>query len=317
MVEISVVIPAYNAEKSLGECIESILNQTFQPFEIIVVNDGSTDSTEDIALSYPVRYIKQSNHGPSSARNTGIAEARGKWIAFIDSDDIMLPSKLKKQSDVIALDPELVMVYSGFTYFYPNGKTQDSPAFPSDKLWPTLRYRQPILPSTTVVRKDALVKAGLFTVSKRKFFAEDWDLWFRLFPIGRFAHVPECLTMYRIWEENISKNFMQFADANLELTHTTLLSDLRGISRQVWKRQIEAKIYHGIATGMREAGDSRFWSFEIASLLTWPLCGRVVPFSRYKVAAHMLLMRVKDPQLALRYWWPERRCREVLRHSCK
>jgi glycosyltransferase involved in cell wall biosynthesis len=313
VVEISVVIPAYNAEKSLGECIQSVLNQTLQPLEIIVINDGSTDSTEDIALSYPVRYLKQSNQGQASARNKGIAEARGAWIAFIDSDDIMLPTKLKKQSDVIASDPELVVVYTGFTYFYPNGETQDSPAFPSEKLWPALRYRQPILPSTAVVKKDALVKAGMFALSKRRYFAEDWDLWFRLFPIGRFTHLPECLTLYRIWDANTSKNFMQFADANLELSDTLLLSDLRGIRRAVWKRRLEAKIYHEVAMGMRDAGDSRFWSFEIASLLAWPLWGRVVPLSRYKVAANMLWVRMKTPELALRYWWPERRCREVLR----
>src|ERR1700689_5366317 len=95
MTKISVVIPAYNAEPHLRATLESVLAQTVQPYEIIVVNDGSTDRTEQIALSYVprIRYIKQENQGLAGARNTGIHAAVGEWIALLDSDDLVVPEK--------------------------------------------------------------------------------------------------------------------------------------------------------------------------------------------------------------------------------
>jgi len=99
MIKISIAIPAYNAERCLRETLESALNQTYPAHEIIVVDDGSTDRTEEIALSYGnrIRHIKQQNQGIAGARNTAVREATGDWIAFLDHDDLMLPTKLEKQ----------------------------------------------------------------------------------------------------------------------------------------------------------------------------------------------------------------------------
>jgi len=95
---VSVVIPVYNAEPFLREALDSVLAQDYEPFEVIVVDDGSTDGSGTIARSYPeVRYLRQENQGPAVARNAGIAAAQGEFLAFFDADDVMLPNKLSVQ----------------------------------------------------------------------------------------------------------------------------------------------------------------------------------------------------------------------------
>lgn len=161
---VSVVIPAYNAEKCLGETLASVLAQTRPADEILVIDDGSQDDTEKIAKSFgsSIRYIRQANQGIAGARNTGIREARSEWIALLDHDDLMLPDKLQKQMSIIESHPELSVVYSSFDAFYPDGSTKHVAAFPADKLWPAIRYRTPILPSAAIIRRSALEEVGGF-----------------------------------------------------------------------------------------------------------------------------------------------------------
>ncbi|MCU1322145.1 MAG: hypothetical protein JWM43_1794 [Acidobacteriaceae bacterium] len=313
-IKISVVIPAYNSERSLGETLDSALAQTCPAHEIIVVDDGSKDKTEEIVRSYGdrVRYIKQANQGIAGARNTGIGNATGDWIAFLDHDDLMLPTKLEKETAIAVSNPELVVVYSTFTYLYSDGSTKPFPVFPAKDLWPTLRFRSPILPSTAIVRRSALQEIGGF----RKFYTtDDWDLWFRLvrrYSTKAFQETPESLTLYRWWEGNESRNFMPMAGQVLEMLDLFLLEDLSGIRRAIWKRQIEAKVFFSVALSLRDINNSRYWEYMLESLFLWPFSGKVVPFNRYRVFAHMLYMRVRSFKFSMRYWWPIRRCRDGL-----
>jgi len=315
--KVTVAIPAYNAERYLGETLASVFAQTVEPYEIIVVDDGSQDGTEAVVRSFGDRicYIRQNNQGISGARNTAIREAAGDWIAFLDADDLMLPRKLELQIAAIEANPHLVFVYSGFAYLYTDGTTQEVSAIPAADLWPTLRYRQPILPSTCIVRRSALEEEGGFKRVTRRYFPEDWDLWFRLirrYSASSFQEVGEVLTMYRWWENNASKNFMPMADAKLELLDHLLLEDLHGIRKILWKRRIEARTYLDLAIGLRDANDERYWEYAIESMLRWPLWGVVVPGRRYRVFAHMLYCRLRGFRPDFRYWWPTRRCREGL-----
>lgn len=315
--KVTVVIPAYNAERYLGETLASVFAQTVQPYEIIVVDDGSQDGTEMVVRSFGdrIRYIRQQNQGISGARNTAIREATGDWIAFLDADDLMLPRKLERQIAAIEANPHLLFVYSGFAYLYPDGSTQEMPAVSARDLWPTLRYRQPILPSTSIVRRSALEEEGGFKRVTRRYFPEDWDLWFRLIrrhTASAFHEVPEVLTMYRWWENNTSKNFMPMADAKLELLDHLLLEDLSGFRKMSWKRRIEARAYFDLAIALRDANNERYWEYVLESLLRWPFWGIVVPWRRYRVFAHMLYTRLQNFRMDLRYWWPVRRCREGL-----
>ena len=314
MARISVAVPAYNAELYLREALDSVLSQSLQPHEILVVNDGSTDGTDAIARSYGdrIRYIVQENEGLSGARNTAIREATGDWIAFFDSDDIMQPEKLAKQMTMIDASPELILTYTGFTFLYEDGRTEPATVFPANKLWPALRYRSPILPSTSIVRRDALLEAGCF----RKITTEDWDLWFRLirrYPVTAFQEVPESLLLYRQREDSLSKKFIAMSTAKFLLLDTQLLDGLDGLSKVIWKRKIEARFLHDMTLSFRAVGDQRYWEFAIESLVKWPLWGTIVPWARYRVVAHMLYVRLRHFRFDLRYWWPIRRCDEVVR----
>jgi glycosyltransferase involved in cell wall biosynthesis len=313
MTKISIAIPAYNSERCLGETLESALNQTHPAHEVIVVDDGSTDRTEEIARSFGnrIRYIKQQNQGIAGARNAAVREATGDWIAFLDHDDLMLPTKLEKQLAIIEANPDLIVVYSAFTYLYADGTTTHIPVFPSRKLWPALRYRTPILPSTAIIRRTAIQEIGGFI---QLYCIDDWNLWFRLirrYSPSAFKEHPEGLTMYRWWDNNESKNFMPMAAAVLAMSDTLLLEDLSGLKRAIWKRRIEARIYYNLAVRLREIHNERYWEFAIESLLKWPFFATMITPHRYIVFANMLWKRLRNFSFRFRYWWPVRRCREL------
>ncbi len=314
MIKISIVIPAYNAERCLRETVESALNQTCPAHEVLIVDDGSTDRTEEIARSFGdrIRYVKQANKGIAGARNTAVKEATGDWIAFLDHDDLFLPDKLEKQIALIRANADLVVVYSAFSYLYDDGTTALVPAFPARDLWPALRYRTPILPSTSIIRRSALLEIGGFLPV---YCIDDWNLWFRLirrYSSSAFQEHPESLTLYRWWDNNESKNFMPVAGAVLEMMDSLLLEDLHGFKRSIWKRRMEAKIYYHLSLGLRDRDNERYWEFAIESFLRWPFCGKIVPAHRYVVLAHMVWTRLRNFSLSPRYWWPVRRCRDNL-----
>ncbi len=317
MTRISIVIPAYNDERTLRETLESALNQTCPAHEVLVVDDGSKDRTEEIARSFGdrIRYIKQNNQGIAGARNTAVREATGDWIAFLDHDDLVLPTKIEKQLALIDANPDLVVVYSGFTYIFEDGTTQYVPAFPARDLWPALRYRTPILPSTSIIRRSALLEVGGFVPL---YCVDDWNLWFRLvrrYSASAFQDYPEGLTLYRRWEGNESRNFMPIASAVLGMMDSVLLDGLSGFWREVWRRRIEAKIFYELSLGLREQKNERYWEYAIESCLRWPFCGRIVPPHRYVVFAHMFWNKLRRFSWSPRYWWPVRRCREFLTPS--
>jgi len=289
--KISVVIPAYNSEKCIRETLESVFNQTLSPYEIIVVDDGSKDNTAALIQSFGdrVRYIRQDNQGIAAARNTGIHSATGDWIAFLDHDDLWLPTKLEKQSKVVTENPDLICVYTTFAYLHLDGSLVEVPAFPAKNLWPALRYRTPILPSTAIVKRSALLAIGGF---QKLYCIDDWNLWFRLvacYSSDSFKEISERLTLYRWWENNESKNFMPVMEAVLKQTNDLFLSDLTGIRKFVWKRQIEAKQFYNVSLALRESKDRRYLTYAMRSFIRWPLYGRVVSRDRYAVLAHMLV----------------------------
>lgn len=293
-VTISVVIPSYNAGALLGEALDSVLSQSRPAHEIIVVDDGSTDNTAAIVREYgdAVRYIWQQNQGQAAARNTGIAAATGDWVALLDSDDVFLPDRLRRAAETVEANPRLMVVYSALDYYYADGSRRFFPAFPARDLWPALRYRSPILPSTTTIRRSALLAVGGF----RKAVIEDWDLWFRLIKshsAAAFQEIPESLLLYRRWDGNATNNHLRYANGMLELADHTLLNDLSGLKRLLWKRRIEARIHHELSVELRDCGDSRYMKHAVTSLRRWPLWGKVVPARRYKIFANMVYKRAK------------------------
>ncbi len=122
---VSVIVPVYNGERFLAEAIESILAQTYQSYELIVVDDGSTDRTREIALSFPlVKYLYQANSGIAAARNRGVEIAQGEYLAFLDADDLWMPDKLWLQMAAFEADPTLEVVSGHIEQFVNPGLAQ-------------------------------------------------------------------------------------------------------------------------------------------------------------------------------------------------
>ena len=204
---VTVIIPAYNAGAYLGEAIDSARAQTYSPIEIIVVDDGSTDRTPALLAPYvsanKIKYIYQANAGVASARNAGINAARGKYIAFLDSDDRWQPDKLAKQLPLFA-DPKVGLVYSDmqcigavtgrYGVTVPRG-------YHRGRVLPALIKENFIGASTVVARRALLQSAGGFQIDSASAIlstVEDYHLWLRLARITNFDYVDEPLALYRV-----------------------------------------------------------------------------------------------------------------------
>jgi glycosyltransferase involved in cell wall biosynthesis len=177
---VSVVIPAFNAERFLGEAIESVLAQTYAPVETIVVDDGSSDGTVAVAGAYAeVTVIEQENAGPSAARNRGFAASRGELIAFHDADDVMTADKLAVQAGLLIDDPAIGCVLAVQELLVEEGA--ELPFWAEGSPVPTVMPAKPaelvdepnVHPMTMVVRRDVFEQVGGFDEEMRA--AEDFD----------------------------------------------------------------------------------------------------------------------------------------------
>jgi GT2 family glycosyltransferase len=187
---VSVVIPAYNAAAHIAGTLQSVLAQTFPDFEVILVNDGSpdTDALEKALQPYlsRIRYFRQENRGPSSARNLGIRQARGRYVALLDSDDAWLPHHLARQMEILQKNSELGLVYSNAVHLQKNNLVGVAFQTVLQSGEPTLdallAERCTVNTSSVVVKLDLLLHAGLFDESMKR--CEDFDLWLRLAAAG-------------------------------------------------------------------------------------------------------------------------------------
>jgi glycosyltransferase involved in cell wall biosynthesis len=182
--EVSVIIPTYNYSRYLGEAIQSVLDQTLQDFEIIVVDDGSTDNTREIVQSYgeKIKYFYQSQQGPAKARNRAILESHGKFIAFLDSDDVWLPTKLEKQVALFKSNPKIGMVVTDNYLFDEKGVYKDYVNKKGYLLTGDVVYNifinSGVVTPTVMVRREVFDKVGLFEENLQ--IAEDDNMWIRI-----------------------------------------------------------------------------------------------------------------------------------------
>jgi GT2 family glycosyltransferase len=202
---VSVVIPAYNSSGYISATLDSVLNQSLSSREIILVNDGSPDTIELEAALRPyfpqLRYFKQDNRGPSAARNLGIREARGHYVAFLDSDDLWLPHHLFNQVQHLERDGELGLVYANNSQIDADGYTRDAfdrvPQESPVTLDSLLAERCTVNTSSVVVGREALLQTSLFDEQMRR--CEDFDLWLRLASNGvKMAYEPAVHTIHRL-----------------------------------------------------------------------------------------------------------------------
>ncbi len=198
---VSVIIPTYNRGELVLEAIESALDQTYKDVEVIVSDDGSTDGTDELIKSTfenKVILIKGNHYGVSRARNNAIKVAKGKYIAFLDDDDWWDTRFLEKTIERLKKG-DVIGVFTNYYKVYNNGTTKDGYKKGKVPLIIDLNWivrGSFIDPSTIVVMRSALNKAGLFNEDLDT--AEDWDLWIRIMKFGKFAYIDECLAYKRV-----------------------------------------------------------------------------------------------------------------------
>ena len=210
MPKVSVVIPAYNAMKYLPATVEIVLQQSFTDIEILIINDGSSDNiiAWTAQITDPrVQVISQQNQGLSGARNTGIHHASGEYIAFIDADDLWLPTKLEKQVKCLDNSPQAGLVYTWTAWTDETGKPTGVivASHVEGYVWEQMVVNDKISNgSSAMVRRICFDKVGLFDTELTS--SEDRDMWIRLAAHYHFAVVKEPLTLYRRHSQSMSKN---------------------------------------------------------------------------------------------------------------
>lgn len=214
MQKVSVIIPYYNGGEFIKDTLESILNQTYRNYEIIVVDDGSTDGSTDNSKGVldsfkdKIRYFYQANEGISGARNRAIKESKGEYIALLDQDDIWYPEKLEKQVEVMNQNLDAGIVYSDCYYVNKKGdilyRVFEKQRAYSGWIFKNLFIENFIPIPTVLIRKKILDEVGLF--DKRYSFAEEYELFLRIARIYPVEYIDEPLAGYRIHDKNLSKN---------------------------------------------------------------------------------------------------------------
>src|SRR5216684_5362147 len=211
MVKVSTIIPAYNAERTIVQAIDSALSQDYEGQEIVVVNDGSTDMTAAILGKYggEIQVITQRNRGLSAARNTAVCRSTGKYLALLDADDIWLPGKLKTMVSALERNPSASLAFSDYRWIDDKGAHGGSSVcdvaglqrLMSESPLPVYSFPTSILPSTWVMPRQVVERIGGFCEDFKGAGGCD-DAWILLLlrELGEFIHVPEKLIVYRFVE---------------------------------------------------------------------------------------------------------------------
>ncbi len=217
---VSVIIPTYNSGKYISHAVQSVLEQSCRSYEVIVIDDGSTDGTKDVLSGFHdrIKYFYQENQGPSAARNKGIKKAKGEYISFLDADDLWTSNKIEVQLDFLERHRDIGLVFSDIKEFDgekiinrrssclavqvygPDNVLQ----VPLQEAFIKLLMTNFIPTNTVMVRKECFKKAGIFDESLR--IVEDRDMWLRIAAYYKIGRLPLVLCKRRLHVSNISKD---------------------------------------------------------------------------------------------------------------
>lgn len=298
-VGIDVVIPVYNGERYLLDAVRSVIDQTFRPYRIIIVDDGSTDSTpilvKEIESPVPIDYVRKDNGGLSSARNAGIVKCTSEYVAFLDADDIWLPHKLEHQLSLFSSPAfrDLGVVYCDFTVIDTEGKTVNAhrPSFQPPlrgHVLDQLLFCNGISGSGSaiVVKRTCFRDAGLFDEALTAY--EDWDMWLRLAEHYSFDCSPEVLLKIRRHDAGMQAdqrhmlfNYLRFCEkwcSRVSASHGCIAS---------WREGVSWLIYHQRSFPLlREV--TRNLSSQIRRMLFRPSFGSIWLYIAYMTAFHSM-----------------------------
>jgi len=227
---VSVIIPTYNRADLIGETIESVLKQTFDDFEIIIVDDGSTDATGEVVRKFdgPIKYLYQDNRGRSCARNRGFEASSGDYVCFLDSDDVLKPMMIERQVSLLDSNSNLGFVYSDYQFINQTGEILPVPEvfrrhpLRRGRIFHFLIYFDFIPPSSVLSRRECINKIGLFESSLEP--AEDLDWLLRMTSLYETDYVSDPLFLFRKHDGNTPTPALEEATIRVIMRH---LSDER------------------------------------------------------------------------------------------
>jgi glycosyltransferase involved in cell wall biosynthesis len=199
---LSVVMPVYNGARYLREAINSILSQSFDQFEFIIINDGSTDSSEDIIRQYSderICLLSQANCGLAATLNRGIGRSKGEYIARQDQDDISLPERFSRQIAYLNANPHCALVGTMAEILTEGLQTVKRFRLPSENaaIKFALLFNNCIVHSSAMLRREAVVRVGGYSIDPERQPPEDYELWSRMARIYEIGNIPEALHIYR------------------------------------------------------------------------------------------------------------------------
>jgi glycosyltransferase involved in cell wall biosynthesis len=259
MAKVSVIIPVFNSAATLRESIDSVLGQTFSDFEVIIVDDGSTDNSRTIiseqAARFPgrIRYLYQANAGTAAARNAGIKEARGEYVALLDADDLWTPDKLQIQTSFMDDNPQYGFTYTETLVIDAHGTTIGHwKKRQRTETFECLYEQNFVYVLTVMIRKSCFDKVGLMDTNLQ--VSADYDLWLRLARHFSFKNIPLPLAKYRLHAGNISKNLHVRLRDNLALLEKP---DISGHLKPSVRRRRRADAYMRFAGLFRGSGEFR------------------------------------------------------------
>lgn len=307
---VSVIIPAYRAAESIAATLDSVLAQTFQDYEVIVVNDGSPDSSDLERALGPYReritYLRQENQGPGGARNTGIRMARGRYVALLDSDDVWDPEHVAAQLAVLEADPTIDMVYADARIIgdVPEAGRTVMESCPSSGAvtFERLVTRQcTVHICVSVCRRETLLRAGLFDPAFRG--TEDIDMWMRIARQGgRIAYQRRVLGSYRRQAGSLSSDRVSMVEGFLAVLAKAArdpgltAAQRDAVERQVALEQNKLELHKGRNAFL--AGD--------AATAAGHLRRANAQHKSLKLAAVLMLLRVAPGFLRALYQWRDR-----------
>jgi glycosyltransferase involved in cell wall biosynthesis len=254
--KVSIVMPTYNRSNEIKQSIDSVLMQTYPNFELIVIDDGSSDNTREVVTAIDdirIRYIKlMQNVGGAEARNVGIREAKGEFVAFQDSDDEWTYSKLEKSIRELEKKPECGAVFSDFTQVWKTGSRRMpiwNRPFGKGCFYDSLLWNNVVDTPTLVVRKSVLQSIGGFDPSMPRY--QDWELALRLAKVTRFSYIPEPLIFSYVTEGSITHNKEAHRIA-LELIykkHDKHINEMKQL-KALWLQRVgDSRMLDGISGG--------------------------------------------------------------------
>lgn len=223
MPSVSVIMPAFNAGKTIESAILSVLSQTYRDFELIIVNDCSTDDTEKIINKFKEKderivYIKnEQNSGVSYSRNNAIKYAKGKWIAFLDSDDIWIKDKLEKQINLAEKNSDAVLVYTASSFITANGEPYLYVLHAKEKINYKTLLKKNLVSCSSVMVKKAIVEKIEMPSDK---MSEDYYVWLQILKEYKYAYgIDEPLLVYRLSQKSKSSNRIKSAKMTFNTYH--------------------------------------------------------------------------------------------------